>query len=314
MKILNWNTKRCDASQANVIECYIAEKAPDLICLQEVAGTSELSDFLNNLSTSGWTVLTEAEGYGGKYYYMLFRNASFSSLPTSLVKFSPWSDPQSGKLYSWSYELFGAQNGRSPVYADATYLGKDYRIANWHAPIKVQTSGCLSMTLKGGTNLEAMIGLDSSQTFDPLQTNKRVILVGDFNVHQSELAYDWQGFLIDAEIQEEVKSIISKKIKKTPVSKGFKPPTSQTISKPRTMRQRRALTHTPSPQFMKKATLFDSFTSITPGQTSLEHLLVSYDVNWDIHLMSPGEGQTINSTLVTNLSDHTLVFVTLEDA
>lgn len=316
MKILNWNTKLCVQSQADVIECFIKEKKPDVILLQEVGSGSAISNYLDNLAiqdSSNWAVLTEPEGYGGKNYYVVFRKKHITSIPNSLTRFNPQMDPSSTKLYQWSDLLFGPVNGRSPVYADVEYKGRKYRIANWHAPIKRPTYGELSRNLSGGNNLEALLGVDSSLAFDPMRNARRTILAGDLNIHQSVLDFDWQYELagsddMDEDDDSDDYSYTAKKRKKV-----TKSPTRK--SKSRGITKQKKMPVREKKEYMRNETLFHDYTSISPTYTkSLEHILFSFDSAFDLHIMSPGETQTINAEDVTNLSDHTLMFVKLTGA
>lgn len=275
MKILNWNTKVCDQSQADVMDVYLNDVKLDVACLQEVGSNTDLSNYLNALSTNDWHVVNAPEGYGGKNYYIVINKSTCSNI-SPVERFDPRLDPETMKLkYQWSSTLFDQIHGRSPIYVELSHGGEDYRIANWHAPINVHTIGDLSKRLKGGSNLESMVGVETSMTFNPTMTPKRIILAGDLNIKQEELEENWQQYLIDIQLQ--LKS--SKK-----------------------------------PRFMKKQTLFDEYLDITPGRNHLEHILVSHDVDFDIHVLWSQCSETIKTRQITNKSDHSLMFVTLEDA
>jgi endonuclease/exonuclease/phosphatase family metal-dependent hydrolase len=70
VKIVNWNTKVCDQSQADVIATYLDDVEVDIACLQEVGNNSDLSKYLDALPSNDWYVASAPEGYGGKNYYM----------------------------------------------------------------------------------------------------------------------------------------------------------------------------------------------------------------------------------------------------
>ncbi|WP_165675814.1 endonuclease/exonuclease/phosphatase family protein [Metapseudomonas otitidis] len=282
MKILNWNTKLCDQSQADVLQYFLEEKRPDVVLLQEVGSASAISTYLGALQTDEWAVLTAKEGFGGKNYYVVFSKKYITSIPNQLTRFDPRSDPSCVDLrYPWSDSLFGSQNGRSPVYADIEYLDSKFRIANWHAPHSVHTTGELSRVLKGGTNLESLVGLDSSDTFNPTKNDCRLILGGDFNVHQSDLNDNWRIEMPDI-----------------PIKSGGIKKQKKTTRKPKTI-------------YMKHDDLFHHYTSICPSYGSnVEHILFSFKSKYDLYLMKPGETETnLNGTIVQNGSDHTLMLV-----
>lgn len=275
MKIVNWNTKVCDQSQADVIAAYLHDIKIDIACLQEVGNNTDLSNYLDALSANDWHVASAPEGYGGKNYYIIIKKSTCSNI-SSIERFDPRLDPENAKLnYPWSLTLFDKIYGRSPIYLELSHGGKDYRIANWHAPINVHTSGDLSKRLKGGSNLESMVGVQTSMTFNPTMTPKRIILAGDLNIKQVEFEENWRQYLIDIELQNK---------------RGNKP------------------------RFMKKETLFDGYLDISPSRNHLEHILVSYNVEFDIHVLWSQASETINNKQITNKSDHSLMYVTLEDA
>ncbi|WP_134675847.1 exonuclease/endonuclease/phosphatase family protein [Ectopseudomonas khazarica] len=275
MKIVNWNTKVCDQSQADVIATYLDDVEVDIACLQEVGNNSDLSKYLDALPSNDWHVASAPEGYGGKNYYIIINKSTCSNI-SPVERFDPRLDPENIKLkYLWSSTLFDQIHGRSPIYLELSHGGEDYRIANWHAPINVHTPGELSKRLKGGSNLESMIGVETSMTFNPTMTPKRIILAGDLNIKQQELEENWQQYLVDIQLQ---------------YKSGTKP------------------------KFMKRKTLFDEYLDITPSRNHLEHILVSYDVDFDIHVLWSQCSETINNKQITNKSDHSLMYVTLEDA
>lgn len=267
MKVLNWNTKLCDKSQSDTLDVFL-EAGVDVACLQEVGNNTNLSNYLDSLDSNDWHVVSKSEGYAGKNYYIVLNKSSCSNF-SSANRFDPWVDPELISLnFAWSVELFHEVWGRSPIYIDFSLNGSDYRIANWHAPIKIVTSTGLSRILQGGCNLESMIGVSSSRIFDPTKNAKRTIIAGDLNIVQQELKYKWKKELVAAGFQGKSPS---------------------------------------KPQFMRGKTLFDDFLDITPYTTSLEHILVSFANDFQLFFLDAGCISTLGGKSIKNFSDHSLM-------